>query len=101
MFYVAIVIPLAYALAALAPHAAGPLGKLTTQLLWFLGVYILITAATPWEIRLARHGLASLLLLMAGIVVVDLARFHVWAGFSALNFMLVWFMASNPRLDRP
>ncbi len=95
VFYVAIVIPLAYALAEIVPDAAGPLGKLSTQLLWFLGVYVLITAATPWEIRLARHGLPAIFALLIGVVVIDLARFHVWAGFGAVNFVLVWFMAAT------
>ena len=95
VFYVAIVIPLAYALAEIVPDAAGPLGKLSTQLLWFLGVYVLITAATPWEIRLARNGLPAIFALLIGVVVIDLARFHVWAGFGAVNFVLVWFMAAT------
>jgi hypothetical protein len=95
VFYLAIVLPLAFVLAAVVPDAAGPLGKLSTQLLWFLGVYILITAATPWEIRLARHGLPAILGLMVGIVIVDLGRFHVWTGIGAVNFVLVWFMAAT------
>ena len=54
--YLAVWIPLVLVLTDILPDAAAPLGKLSTQLLWFLGVYLLVIMTTPWQIRLARHG---------------------------------------------
>ena len=95
MVYLAVWIPLVLALTAILPHAAAPLGKLSTQLLWFLGVYLLVVMTTPWQVRLARHGFAGALGLLVPIAIVDLGRFHVDEGIAVANFLLVWFMAAT------
>jgi hypothetical protein len=93
--YLAVWIPLVLVLAEILPDAAAPLGKLSTQLLWFLGVYLLVVMTTPWQIRLARHGYAGALGFLVPIAIVDLGRFHVDEGVAVANFLLVWFMAAT------
>ena len=93
--YLAVWIPLVLALTAILPDAAAPLGKLSTQLLWFLGVYLLVVMTTPWQIHLARHGYPGALGLLVPIALVDLGRFHVDEGIAVANFVLVWFMAAT------
>jgi hypothetical protein len=93
--YLAVWVPLVLGLATILPNAAAPLGKLSTQLLWFLGVYILVIMTTPWQVRLARHGYAAALGLLVPIATVDLGRFHLAAGIAVANFVLVWFMAAT------
>ena len=94
-FYLAIWIGLILVLALALPEAVGPLGKLTTQLLWFLGVYVVVIATTPWQIRLASIGYPAIAALVAGIALVDLGRFHIANGISVVNFVVVWFMAAT------
>jgi hypothetical protein len=93
--YLAVWIPLVLGLTAILPDAAAPLGKLSTQLLWFLGVYVLVVMTTPWQIRLARHGYAGALGFLVPIAIIDLGRFHVDEGIAVANFVLVWFMAAT------
>jgi peptidoglycan/LPS O-acetylase OafA/YrhL len=60
--------------------------------LWFMAVYLTLTALAPFTHRWWRAmGLGSLLLLAAVAVAVDLARFvlHV-PGIGFLNFLVVW-----------
>jgi len=64
-----------------------------TQLLWFLGVYLVVTALTPLFTILSPLRATALVL---GLVVisgaVDLARFH-WGwpmAIGILNFVIVW-----------
>jgi hypothetical protein len=93
--YLAVWVPLVLALTEILPDAAAPLGKLSTQLLWFLGVYIVVIVATPWQVALARHGLAGALWFLVPIALVDLARFHVDEGVAVANFLVVWFMTAT------
>lgn len=78
----------------LAPRrVAEPLMILVTQLLWFLGAYLLVTALTPlFGPRDPVHGAAVVLALVAACGLVDAARFF-W-GFpevvGLVNFVLVW-----------
>lgn len=93
--YLAVWIPLVLALTEILPDAAAPLGKLSTQLLWFLGVYLLVIMTTPWQARLARHGYLGALGFLVPIAIVDLGRFHIDEGIAVVNFVLVWFMAAT------
>lgn len=93
--YLAVWIPLVLVLTEILPDAAAPLGKLSTQLLWFLGVYLLVIMTTPWQVRLARYGYVGALGLLVPIVLVDLGRFHVHSGIAVVNFVVVWFMTAT------
>lgn len=92
--YFAIMGVIAAVTSLFAPVAvADPLLLLTTQLLWFLGSYLLVSALTPFLIHLARRtpwSGAALLLVACGVI--DLARFAwdapEWIGLA--NFLLVW-----------
>lgn len=93
--YLAVWIPLVLVLTEVLPDAAAPLGKLSTQLLWFLGVYILVIMTTPWQVRIARHGYVAALVLLVPIALVDLGRFHIDEGIAVANFVIVWFMTAT------
>jgi hypothetical protein len=88
------------------PREAGPLLQLTTQLLWFLGAYLWVTAATPWFVRLrdsdARHALIGLL---GAVAAIDVVRFALDgpAALGLLNFLIVWMLAGllGVHLGRP
>ncbi len=78
----------------LAPaEVAGPLMALTTQLLWFLGAYLITVALTPWLLvgTLGRGALA-VLGLVAASGAVDVERLMLgWPEALGLaNFVLVW-----------
>ncbi|MEY3362115.1 MAG: hypothetical protein RL531_1834 [Actinomycetota bacterium] len=95
LYYLAIWIPIALGLEAALPRAAGPLARLSTQLLWFLGVYVLVVALTGTIERLAARGWPAVLGLLAVITIVDLGRFHLTGGIGVLNFLLVWVLAAT------
>lgn len=72
---------------------AAPLLFLMTQLLWFLGSYILVTALTPLfhSINKVNGALATLGLLLAVGFLDSLRLFAGWPGAIGLvNFVLVW-----------
>jgi fucose 4-O-acetylase-like acetyltransferase len=72
---------------------AAPLMVLTTQLLWFLGAYLLVTALTPLMRATTPVGGALVTLaLVAGCGAVDAARFLLGApeAIGLVNFVLVW-----------
>jgi fucose 4-O-acetylase-like acetyltransferase len=78
----------------LAPaRAAEPLMLLTTQLLWFLGVYLVVTALAPLFRPTTPIGGAAV---VAGLVLasgaVDVLRFYAGApeAVGLVNFVLVW-----------
>ena len=92
--YLAIMSVIATVVTVLAPaRIAEPLMLLVTQLLWFLGAYLLVTALTPLS-RPTTPGRAALvaLALLTACALVDAARFF-W-GFpeavGLVNFVLVW-----------
>lgn len=92
--YLAIMSVVATVVTLLAPaRTAEPLMLLVTQLLWFLGAYLLVTALTPLfrAASPARSALVALGLIGAcGLV--DAARF-LWGAPEAIglvNFVLVW-----------
>lgn len=92
--YLAIMAVVATVVTLLAPaRTAEPLMLLTTQLLWFLGAYLIVTALAPMFRATSRRGGAlGLLLLLALVAVVDLARFALGLpeAVALLNFVLVW-----------
>jgi hypothetical protein len=94
VYYLAVWVPLILTLEVAVPDAASRLAGLSTQLLWFLGVYILIVAMTPLERRLARYGLASVALLLVLVAAVDYLRFHVLEAADLLNFVFAWMLAA-------
>ncbi|MDP1711834.1 MAG: acyltransferase [Candidatus Nanopelagicaceae bacterium] len=85
---------LAALVSVLAPtRIAAPLLFLMTQLLWFLGSYILVTALTPlFRVSNAvRGGFAALGLLLCVGFLDSLRLFAGWPGAIGLvNFVLVW-----------
>lgn len=88
------------------PRTAAPLLTLTTQLLWFLGAYLWVTAATPWFIRLRDTGARSMIVaLMCTVALVDYLRLvqHVSAVLGLINFLAVWMLAGvlGVHLGRP
>ncbi|WP_336214281.1 acyltransferase [Nonomuraea sp. LPB2021202275-12-8] len=107
----AVWIPLPHVLLALGVPAQ-PLevgAKLTGQLLWFLAVYLIAVAATPYMLRLhGRYGMRVPAALAAGAVLTDVLRFST--GFDALgylNIVFVWlavhqlgFLYAEGRLSR-
>jgi fucose 4-O-acetylase-like acetyltransferase len=92
--YLAAMSVVATAVTVLAPkRVAEPLMILVTQLLWFLGAYLLVTALTPlYRARAPLGGAVVALALVAACGLLDAARF-LW-GFpeviGLLNFVLVW-----------
>lgn len=94
--------------AALAPllYALGvPLPTLRTastlviQPLWFVGIYTVITALTPWCIRAAhRFGAWSVVPLIGSVAVVDFLRYGPFSSampswLSLLNLLPGWMFA--------
>lgn len=77
-------------------RTAAPLLTLTTQLLWFLGAYLWVTAATPWFISLRGRSVLSVsvgLLLLVGAI--DFVRLVADgpAALGLINFVAVWMLA--------
>ncbi len=80
------------------PAVATPFLMLTTQLLWFVGIYILITALTPVLVSMERrfHFGAAALWFVA-TVLIDMGRLY-WgwpAALGLLNFIGVWAIACH------
>jgi len=78
---------------AASPRTSEPLMLLTTQLLWFLGAYLIVTALMPWMRPTGRAGGALVALgLVAACGLVDALRFYLGApdAVGLLNFVLVW-----------
>lgn len=95
VYYLAAWVVIVLVLGALIPAAANTLARLSTQLLWFLGAYFLVIATTQWQIRLARHGFAPIVGLVALIAATDASRFHLLGAVGVINFFTVWFMAAT------
>jgi hypothetical protein len=71
--------------------------RLVCQPLWFIGVYLLVTALAPVMRSLhARHGALVPVALAALAATVDIARFGLGAGGIAyLNLVFVWLFAQQ------
>ena len=92
--YLAVMSVVATLVTVLAPaEVSAPLMVLTTQLLWFLGAYLLVTALTPlFAPTTPARGAGIALALVAACGLVDTARF-LWGWPEAIglvNFVLVW-----------
>jgi hypothetical protein len=96
--YLAVMLPVALIVGALAPvKVSSPLLIIATQLLWFLGIYLVITALTPVLVRMERRydGLLIIGSLLA-IALIDLARLHDVGGpIALLNFVFVWSLLAS------
>ncbi len=75
---------------------AVPLLQISTQLLWFLGVYLLVTALTPVLVRLSAQPLRATLGWLVASAAIDLVRLAGAPGALGLaNFVLVWALAGQ------
>ena len=92
-------LPLAAVLgvAGVPASVLGPATRLVCQPLWFIGVYLIVTALAPTMLRAHRRfGVQVPLVLAAGAAAVDLARFGAGlatAGY--LNVAFVWLLAQQ------
>jgi len=96
--YLAIMAPAsALATVALPEGWAAPLLGLATQLLWFVGVYVVVCALTPALVRLhAWHPLAGPVGWLAAVALVDWLRIGAGiAPIGLLNFTLAWAFAAQ------
>jgi surface polysaccharide O-acyltransferase-like enzyme len=86
---------------ALAGEDAGKAaGLLPIQLVWFLGVYLVLVAAAPLLVRFS--GPPSIIIWLVLILGVDLLRINVNELIGWANLFLVWglFAAIGTRLER-
>lgn len=66
-------------------------GQFLAQLLWFVGVYMVVGAAVPVTLELHRkHRLATLTVWFTAIVAVDLGRANGLTTLGWINLFLVW-----------
>lgn len=73
-----------------------PLLRISTQLLWFLGAYLLVTALTPVLVRLSAHPVRATLGWLVASAAIDLVRLAGAPGALGLaNFVLVWALAGQ------
>lgn len=96
--YLMIMAPVSGLVSLVAPAGySEPLLGLATQLLWFIGVYVMVCALTPLAVR--AHAVNPLLgpgVLLAGVVLLDWMRLGVGvAPLGLLNFVLVWALAAQ------
>lgn len=98
---IAITVVLALAASAIVgADAAGAAGVLPVQLVWFLGVYLVLVAAAPLLVRCSGPWAVAIWLVV--ILGVDLLRVNVNELIGWANLILVWglFAAIGTRLDR-
>ena len=96
VYYLAIWSGIVVVFDALAPETAGKLARLSTQLLWFLGAYLLVIATTRLAGRARPAGLRARARRCVALVgVTDLARFHLLGALGIVNFFTVWFAAAT------
>ncbi len=97
--YLLVMATVSAGVSALAPSGWDePLLRLATQLLWFVGVYVLVCAATPLAVRAHRTSpVIGPALLLTGVLVVDWARLGLGlpAVLGLLNFALAWTFAAQ------
>lgn len=71
-------------------------GELLGGPLWFLGVYVLVTALAPLMLRWhVRSPVTSAVTLAAAAGIVDVFRMEVASGAGYLNFGFVWLFAQQ------
>jgi fucose 4-O-acetylase-like acetyltransferase len=96
--YLLVMAPLSGLLSVVLPAGwSEPLLGLATQLLWFIGVYVVVCALTPWAVRAHdAHPLLGPAGLLAGVAVIDVLRIGVGiAPLGLLNFVLAWALAAQ------
>jgi fucose 4-O-acetylase-like acetyltransferase len=93
----AVWVPLTVALDAssMSPAVVRPVTKLVVQLLWFLGVYVLVVALAPWTLRLHRSfGLRVAVAYVVLAAAIDVMSFGLgWHAVGYLNVLPVWLFA--------
>lgn len=98
LVYLAIAAPLAGLVSLVLPRATTEsLLALTTQLLWFIGAYLIAVALTPQLVRLCDgHPIAGGAGLLGCVVAVDVARLQIGlpAVIGLANFVFVWAFAA-------
>ena len=76
-----------------------PLLRISTQLLWFLGAYLLVTALTPLLVRFSAHPALASLGWLAAATAVDVSNLlGAPPALRLLNFVLVWALAGQTGL---
>lgn len=85
------------ALAMMVPDAAAAAAGLLAMHLWFLAVFIPVTATIPWlYFQAARSPWRVPTMLGAAVVAVDVLRFVVgWGPIGWLNFAFVWLFFTS------
>ena len=96
--YLLIMTPVSALVSAVAPTGwSEPLLGLATQLLWFVGVYVVVCALTPLTVR--AHATSPLLgpaALLACVALVDWLRIGLGiAPIGLLTFVLAWAFAAQ------
>ena len=97
--YLIVMAPVALIVAHFGPiDVTAPLLLLTTQLLWFLGAYLIVTALGPvfWTLH-QRRPFITIASLAAIAVLVDIARFGLGGptALGLINFVVVWCFAAQ------
>lgn len=106
-FYLAVMVPIGiWAEGAIGPESARLELALATQLLWFLGVYLVVTISTPVIERIHnRFGWYSVFGYLAIAASLDfLTLTEISPGLGLLNYLVVWAMTAQLGmlyLDRP
>lgn len=97
--YLLIMAPLSALVSRVAPEGwSAPLLGLATQLLWFVGVYVMVVALTPLAVAAHRRSpLLGPMTLLGTVVVVDVARLglDLPSALGLLNFVAVWAFAGQ------
>jgi hypothetical protein len=79
----------------LPQHVYEPIAGISIQLLWFLGAYVMVLAATPvlYRITTTRRFVTGVVLVYASIAVVDAVRLH-WSAAAPLGYLnlAVWLI---------
>lgn len=78
------------------PDATLPLLRVSTQLLWFLGAYLLVTVVTPLLVRVSARPVLACAGWLSAAAAADVADLAGAApGLRLLNFVLVWALAGQ------
>ncbi len=97
--YLAVMAPVCGLVSLVAdPRIVGPLLLLATQLLWFIGVYVMVTALTPWLVAAHdRHPWLTPASLLVAAGIIDAVRLGLDgpAAVGLLNFVIVWALAAQ------
>lgn len=96
--YFLVMIPVAALIGANASaRISTPILIIATQLLWFLGIYVVITALTPVLVRLeARYEGVLIIGALVAIALIDAMRIRDIGGpIALLNFVFVWGLLTS------